>query len=567
MTGTTYDTRSRQDILAAPHFARYRELPGFNAVGLRELRTLDAFFVFAQARHLRAFTFEDFLAFVEDDESPRKLENLRTAFRHLEPASSPIHEILRSAIRTKRPRTRVCDRRSREAILAQPYMAPYSELPQMGDVELEDLRVLDRFLAYAQAREIMVPTVGDFLGFVDDRASSRRLRSLKTALDILLPGNPAVLLTLNEAIRKKSPRKPSRAGSKARPTAVKRIPVEALPAAWRRVLTQMRSGMGSDLRAAPAASVVDNLEEVLREYAKVVLDRGLPLDVTIEGVRALEETRTAYAGRKKKSRYSHEGDRPATRHTAVMRLRLFGEWLGVDPLVLAALRQHENALRRGLNSVNKLKEGRLEQLPSLSDTWCLAEDLLARARTASRRQTGQRLMNEAASIALWMFLPLRLKDGQLVWGRDIYMIGDRYAVDIDTHKEGEPLRGRLHPDLTPFLDALILQGVDPIHLGVMRARACEGQLPVFRTVDGRILSAGYPSSVWRRHFGTGAHITRTRIHSEFALLGPEAVEAGIALTAHKDPRSKEEYRTSAASVRAQERGQDMIEALLDECLL
>ena len=89
-------------------------------------------------------------------------------------------------------------------------------------------------------------------------------------------------------------------------------------------------------------------------------------------------------GQKKTPRYSHEGDRPSTRHTAVMRLRLFGEWLGVDPLVLAALRQHENALRRGLNSVNKLKDGRVERLPSLSDTWCLAEDLLTRSRTASR---------------------------------------------------------------------------------------------------------------------------------------------------------------------------------------
>lgn len=566
MTGTTYDTRSRQEILSAPHFARYRDLPGCDAVGLRELRTLDAFFAFAESRRITVPTVEDFLAFVKDDASPRKLENLRTALKQFEVPSSPVHEILRTAVRIKRPRTRVCDHRSREVILAQPHMAPYARLPRMGDVGLEDLRVLDRFLAYAEAREITVPTVGDFLGFADGRTSSRRLRSLKTALDTLLPGNPAVLLTLNEAIRQKSPPKPSRAGSRPRPPAEKRVPLGDLPADWLRVLTEMRSGMGSDLRASPAASVVDSIEEVLREYAKVVLDRGLPLEITIEGVRALEETRTARAGTKKKPRYSHDGDRPATRHTAVMRLRLFGEWLGVDPLVLAALRRHENALRRGLNSVNKLKDGRVERLPSLSDTWCLAEDLLTRSRTARRRQTGQRLMNEAAAIALWTFLPLRLKDGQLVWGRDIFIVGDRYAVDIDTHKEGEPLRGRLHPDLTPFLDALVLQGVDPIHLEVMRARACEGHLPVFRATNGRILSASYPSSVWRGHFGTGAHIARTRVHSEFALLGPEAVEAGVALTAHKDPRSKEEYRSSAAGARAQERGQDMIEALLDKCL-
>jgi len=53
----------------------------------------------------------------------------------------------------------------------------------------------------------------------------------------------------------------------------------------------------------------------------------------------------------------------------------------------------------------------------------------------------------------------------------------------------------------------------------------------------------YPSSVWRRHFGTGAHTSRARVHTELGRLGPEGVE-----------------------VAQRRRGQDMVDGLLAENL-
>ena len=68
--------------------------------------------------------------------------------------------------------------------------------------------MLARFLGFVEARGITVPTEADYLAFTGDTGSSRRLRSLKSALDRLLPGNPAVHVVLAAAIEAKEPTAP-----------------------------------------------------------------------------------------------------------------------------------------------------------------------------------------------------------------------------------------------------------------------------------------------------------------------------------------------------------------------
>ena len=68
-----YDTRSREKLLSAPHFAPYLEVPRLAEIGLRELRTLDAFFAFAAANDVAVPEVGDFLNFVSEDASPRRL--------------------------------------------------------------------------------------------------------------------------------------------------------------------------------------------------------------------------------------------------------------------------------------------------------------------------------------------------------------------------------------------------------------------------------------------------------------------------------------------------------------
>ena len=566
MSERTYDTRGREQLLAGSHLARYREIASIKTIGLRELRTLDQFLAWSNEADLESARSDVFLAFAAQDKSTRRLENLRTALDRLLPREASALVAIRDAIRSKRPRSRACDRRDRATLLESPHIAPYRGLDVLEEVDLEDLRVLERFMAFASERGIEVPDVKDFLSFCSDVTTSRRLRSLKTALDILLPGNPGVLITLNAAIAEKGkPRSPAKS-RKARPPGKRRVPLAGLPDQWRRLLSALRAGRMIDGRRPPARSVVDNMEEVLREYAKVQQDADAGIDLTVEGLRRFEDSKAGHAQTISDPKYIGQGNRPATRHTAMMRIRRFAEYLGCDDMTVAAFRVHENALRRECDTVVPLKFGKYEGLRALAETWELAHDLLESSFGMRRRQTRLRLVNEAAVLALWTFIPLRLQDGQLLWGRDIYHDGDRYRIDIETQKEGEELRGRLHEALTPFLDALVLTGIDPVYLDAMRSRADAEKLPVFVRTNGRILSSGYPSAVWRKHLETGAHIARTRIHTELGKLGREGVDAALALCAQRDERSRTFYQAKAVAAAQRTKGQEMIDAMLQECL-
>ena len=320
-----YDTRSREKLLSAPHFAPYLEVPRLAEIGLRELRTLDAFFAFAAANDVAVPEVGDFLNFVSEDASPRRLENLRTALDRLLPAGRPVLRTVRDAIRIKKPRSRVCDWTDRDTLLAHPLMAPFRDLPEMADLGLEDLRVFARFLEFTEARSIIAPSVEDYLAFAGDVSSSRRLRSLKIAIETPMPGSPAAHVVLAEAITRKSPPRVSRAGSKPRPPATRRVDFADLPEEWRAQIGRMRAGAVAVHERAYAASVLDSMIEVLREYAKAQVDAGAEMAITIEGIRRIEARRTTFAPDAETARYSGQGDRPATRHTAVMRLRQFAE--------------------------------------------------------------------------------------------------------------------------------------------------------------------------------------------------------------------------------------------------
>ncbi|WP_139103302.1 hypothetical protein, partial [Pararhodobacter sp. CCB-MM2] len=290
-----YDTRSREEILSTAHFAPYLAAPRLAEIGLRELRTLDTFFAFAAKSGVAIPSETDFLGFVADDASPRRLENLRTALDRLLPAGTPVLRTIRDAIRLKQPRSRVCSRTDRAALLANPLMEPYRDLPAMADLSLEDLRVFERFLEFCAVQSIKVPTVEDYLAFAADVASSRRLRSLKTVIATLMPGSPAAHVVLTEAIAQKSPPRASRAGSKPRPPATRRVTLDDLPAEWRARLSRMQVGAVAVHERAYAASVLDNMIEVLREYARVQIDAGAEVAITIDGIRRMEARRTELA--------------------------------------------------------------------------------------------------------------------------------------------------------------------------------------------------------------------------------------------------------------------------------
>jgi hypothetical protein len=94
----------------------------------------------------------------------------------------------------------------------------------------------------------------------------------------------------------------------------------------------------------------------------------------------------------------------------------------------------------------------------------------------------------------------------------------------------------------------------------------EEELSLFRDVAGHMLARSYLSKVWRVHFGTGAQISRSRVHTELGQLGPEGVEAALALEAQRDERTRVHYQGKAVAAAQRRKGQDMVDGLLAECL-
>jgi len=548
-TSRAYDTRTNSAVLASTRFAPYRHLPGIVDVPKRELRMLDRFLAYAEGAGIIDPDPEDFLSFAKEVSSKRALLDLRLAFGKFLPNDAAIRETLQDSIRRQTPRSRRCDCRGHEEIVQARHFEPYRDLPGFDGIPIEELRVFDRFLLFAEAEGIEIPTPDDFLRFSEDTKSTRRLRALETALLRILPDNPAVVLTLRDAIRRKAPPKATPKPRSERPSEFS-IPRMELPTAWLETLARLERG--EDETAPLAESTLKSMEEVLRAYAGTLTAADWPVALSTTGVRLHDEA------------LRDRGARPATLLTATTRLHQFAVRHGEPADLVEALRLHRKALRRATKGVIKLKEARLEALPDLKRTWMLAEDLLLRSRTASTRALRNRFRNEAFVIAFWTLIPMRLADGRLVWGTDIWRDGDHYRIDVTTQKCEVPLRGRLHKRLTPFLDAVLLQGVDPAYLPEMYDLAVEQGRYLLRDVDGRALAAKYPSSVWRAHMGTGAHISRTRIHSELGRLGPEGVEAALALCAQADFATRKDYQSSRVQEALIERGQEMVDGLFED---
>ncbi|MGP3699696.1 hypothetical protein [Rhodobacter sp. NSM] len=272
----------------------------------------------------------------------------------------------------------------------------------MARVGLEDLRVLDRFLVFAASRGIESPSAEDFLAFSEDTGSTRRLRSLEAALLALLPGNPAVLLVLREAIRRKAPPR-TPATSRAPRKVICSVPLEDMPASWQEALLALRQGDAFGGFEALALSTVKSMEEVLRAYVGTLAAAGLTPELGISGIRLHED---ALRIRRRA--------RPTTLHIATLRLRQFAQRTGEDAGLIEALRCHEKSLRRSLSSVVPLKEARLAALPEMRACWRHALALLALSRRRGNRSLRARQRNKAFALAFWMLIPLRLEDGRLL---------------------------------------------------------------------------------------------------------------------------------------------------------
>ena len=258
-------------------------------------------------------------------------------------------------------------------------------------------------------------------------------------------------------------------------------------------------------------------------------------------------------------------------------LRMFGVLIGADAELLDDLTDLLAHYEKAAKSLVKIKERKLADLPDLGKVFDRANELLDKAAANTDRRETLTLYVDAAAITFLSLIPLRNQDTVLHWGEHIRYIGDddpedwslaghkepaSYYLDLRTSKRDVKLSGPLARILTPFFDALILQGRDERLLPQLRREAMTARAPVFPKARGKARGVDSLSDRWRAQFGVGSGLSRTRIHTMLGNLGEHGVRAALALCAQQSPRTAPWYQAKSLARRQMRGSQDMIKDLV-----
>jgi len=319
------------------------------------------------------------------------------------------------------------------------------------------------------------------------------------------------------------------------------LPIDALPHDWQEAVADMEAGVDGIGRPAPASSILKSQIRKICELAKVAVDNDRAIDLTIESAKLYERSLVQ----------RERSLSPTTIKSSIRHLRDFAQYTGAPAPVIAHLqartRFHESRAAKAM----PLKERKIMKIPTYTEIFEHAFDLLGRAEKTTRKRTAQRYRNFAAALTLMCPFPLRVADTCLRFGVNVIWTGEGYQLFIPaTSKTGEPFQARIAPFFSIFIDQLILQGSNNEYLDDLRDRATRQRRPLFEGHGSEAVFEGYVSYAWRETYGTGNHITRTKIHDELAIYGLKGVEGALRACGHRSERSAEHYRTRAFTLLA-----------------
>lgn len=414
-------------------------------------------------------------------------------------------------------------------------------------------RLLACWDAHLAARGVIHPEAEDFEAF----GSLSRLERLMKVLNLVRPlqAGPmrmALKAKRSRKWRKDHPDPETPKNRKPRRVARHSIPETELPRGWRRALGDMRrlrataaDGLVSlDDRNPPSAKVITNLASTSRVFAKVCVDHGCPIEVSRETIDLWRAARF------------REGNINRTIASRMKELRTFALWCDLDDDVIAHLTNLKNRYERaGRKEPKKKEKWILSADAEVQDVWVKAEDLLEMATGAPVGSALRAaLVLDAACLALSVVCPLRCGDlHRICFETHLRRHADYWSLEIETEKTGyEYVRSELWPELTPFLDAVVMLDMPACDFRDAYARK-EG-LPIFSRDGGRSEPhVSWPTRCWHRHFGIGEHVIRTLWHTMMFASEDDDQWIALAICGQGNGRTAMEYIVRGNRKRASRR--------------
>jgi len=419
-----------------------------------------------------------------------------------------------------------------------PFWRPFAEHCDLDMLDIHEIKRLDAWLSWAHAEQTKMPSAEDYLRYVEQKDSEATLEALKRIFDKLaVPRTPATEIELLRAIARKrhSCRYPDGRKQRQQWPRTFSVSVTELPFEWKRGLDELRRGESPAGKRPPATGTLKTMEKALRALCWTCRKAGEPYALTPETLRLHLDEITA------------RGRRASAREIEMSYLRRFMEQIGTSQDAIAFAKGVEKELRQEAKGEVPLKFGTLSRIATHQQILNQSVELLAASRTQKSLELRIAKAAAAAALALECLLPLRSADTTLKWGVNLWHTGERYRIMVKTSKTGHTLQSDLVELLTPFLDALLLQGCDERFLPTLRRQAVEARTYVFAHANGRALSPNRVANLWARHVGCKPHIARTLVHTELGKLGPDGVAQALALCAQRDPKTAQFYQGKALS--------------------
>lgn len=432
------------------------------------------------------------------------------------------------------------DHRTVKDILVHPRWDPLIPTMDQSNVTSGQMRILDDFLAFIEGRgiaSIWALKVSDCLSFDAGYQSANRLRALKRAMEVVFPGQPAILL-LTDAVRQKETetRKPKVVKASKRALKVS-IPEDELPTIWKEALADMEAGFDKRGVIAPSPNMIGTFRMKLRQMAWSARKAGLPMAFSVEVVKA-------YARDLRDRDLS-----PATLRASFSAVQKSARYVGADKGVLDLLAELLRVYEAKANKAPKKKYAKLQKTGyspvAIMDH---ADELLEGSHTLTCPRSRQALRNTAAALAIFSVLPVRLADTRLVFGEHLTWQDGAYELHLVLSKSGERYDAKIDPRLNRFIDALILRGCDEAWLDHMREDCLQSDRPVFVRNDGEGVGYNYVSDCWRRIYETGEHIARTIQHTFLGIeLGVAGTDMALAACGQSSPGTAQKYQDDAVA--------------------
>lgn len=419
------------------------------------------------------------------------------------------------------------------------------DIPRMledGELGILDLRMLDRFFYWVKDNAPGEALTAElFLRFADyvGRPSPSALHALGRALRKLAVRSPTHVALEQAVLRRRRAWKPRKEAWKPR---VRRfsVPEADLPEEWRLALAAMRQGRtGCDDRVPPHSMIMTTATK-LCELAAAAFEAGLPARLEPQALTVYERS---LLGRGRKLS-------PRTLLSSMRQLQGFARYLGAASDSLAHLadrvRFHEGRCRGAVT----VKEEAILAVPDYETIFGVAVALRDAAHAAVNPRHAVHMRAAACALTLFCPVPLRLEDSRLHFGMQLTWTGELWHLRLRISKTSRLFETDLLPAFGEFIDEILLAGCGREHLAVMREAALREGRPLFADHDGKPLHRRHVSTLWRRAFGTGAHIARTKLHDSFAVLGPRGVALARAACDHASPKTAALYRTAAFRIAA-----------------